>query len=153
MRKNYRRIKEGRIYNIWSNMKQRCTNLRNSQYKNYGGRGISVCDEWINSYSSFKEWALSNGYKDNLTIDREDNNGNYEPNNCRWVTRKVQQRNTRANVNITIDGTTKCIKEWCVFFFVNKYQREVNYFNYHNKDEKLLIERWEKRGYLDNWRR
>lgn len=83
-----------RLYHIWQNMKDRCYRSRNKRYKYYGGRGIKVCDEWFD-YISFKLWALNNNYKENLTIDRIDVNGNYEPSNCRWITIQEQQKNKR----------------------------------------------------------
>lgn len=93
-------------------MKQRCSNSNNTNYKNYGGRGISICDEWRSSFKAFEEWALSNGYEDNLTIDRIDVNGNYCPDNCRWITIRQQQRNKRQNIFVTMDGETLCMAEW-----------------------------------------
>lgn len=83
-----------RLYNIWSGMRSRCHSKGHTGFKNYGGRGITVCKEWSN-YCVFRDWALSNGYKDNLTIDRIDVNGNYEPSNCRWVDWTTQARNKR----------------------------------------------------------
>lgn len=100
-----------RLYNLWQKMKYRCYNKKSKDYKNYGGRGITICDEWKNDFVNFKNWAISNGYNENLTIDRIDNNGNYEPNNCRWVTIKEQSRNTRVNRNYEYKGKMICTQE------------------------------------------
>ena len=91
-----------RLYSIYNTMKQRCNNPNNTAYKNYGGRGIKVCAEWNKSdgLKTFGDWALANGYRDDLTIDRINVNGNYEPSNCRWITREEQASNTRRNVFI-----------------------------------------------------
>lgn len=101
-----------RLTNIYHHIRRRCTDKNNKDYKNYGGRGIKVCDEWLNNPRSFTEWALSNGYNDNLTIDRINVNGNYEPSNCRWVTIIEQNRNKRNSHNITINGEIHNCKEW-----------------------------------------
>lgn len=100
-----------RLYHIWNSMKQRCTNPNAVSYKYYGAKGVSVCHEW-ESFSGFRDWALSNGYKENLTIDRIKNTGNYEPSNCRWSTNKAQQNNTSYNKLLTYCGETYNITQW-----------------------------------------
>ena len=102
-----------RLYNIYKGMVHRCTHEKTAQYEDYGGRGITVCNEWLVNYDNFADWAYANGYEDNLTIDRIDNNGNYEPNNCKWSTRKEQNRNKRNNFMITYRRETKCLRTWC----------------------------------------
>lgn len=87
-----------RIYNIYQRMKQRCSNPKYTYYKYYGEKGIIVCHEWASNFDSFLMWSLKNGYNKDLTLDRIDGNKGYEPNNCRWVTRKCQANNTKSNV-------------------------------------------------------
>lgn len=101
-----------RLHTILEDVKQRCLNSNNKYYSYYGGRGITICDEWRKDFKSFYDWAMANGYSDDLTIDRIDNNGNYEPKNCRWATRKEQQRNLRCNRWITHQGETHTFAEW-----------------------------------------
>ena len=90
-----------RLYSIWKGIKTRTSNNKDRFYKDYGGRGIKICDEWKNDFKSFYDWAMSNGYSDELSIDRIDNNGNYEPNNCKWSTQIIQSRNQRIKRNNT----------------------------------------------------
>lgn len=100
-----------RLKRIWDSMKQRCENSADIHYKNYGGRGIAICDSW-RVFSGFKEWALLNGYDKHLTLDRINNDGNYEPSNCRWTTQKEQCNNKRTNHMISYNGETKTIAQW-----------------------------------------
>ena len=101
-----------RIYFIWQSMKDRCYNPNNKQYKNYGGRGIKVCDEWKNDFKIFLEWANKNNYDSSLTIDRINVNGDYEPLNCRWTTLKEQQNNKRNNVILAYKGEKHNVTQW-----------------------------------------
>lgn len=96
-------LKKDRLYQIWKNMKSRCNNPNVPAYKNYGGRGISVCEEW-ELFIPFMKWALSNGYTDDLTLDRKDNNVGYFPDNCRWIPKSEQAKN-RRNI-IVVEGKT-----------------------------------------------
>ena len=101
-----------RPYHIWERMKQRCNNPNYKEYDYYGGRGISICEEWKNP-KNFYDWAMENGYADNLSIDRIDVNKGYEPSNCRWATPKEQCNNKRNNIRITLYGETKTLAQWC----------------------------------------
>ena len=100
-----------KLYYVWHGMKKRCNDKNNKGYKWYGGRGIKICDEWLEDYIAFKNWAVSNGYEEGLTIDRINVDGNYEPDNCRWVDMKTQQRNRRNNVKAYYDGEERTISE------------------------------------------
>lgn len=104
--------KKERLFPIWRNMINRCYKPSDPAYKRYGGRGISVCDQWRNSYYDFREWANNNGYSDDLTIDRVDNNGNYEPSNCRWADRYTQNNNTSRNRYIEYQGESLTLSQW-----------------------------------------
>lgn len=102
---------ETRLHRIWKGMKTRCNNPNRKDYKFYGGRGIKVCDEWINSFALFEKWAIQNGYSDELTIDRIDVNSNYEPSNCRWVDMKIQALNKTNSLPKYKGKTLKQISE------------------------------------------
>lgn len=102
-----------RLYVIYNGIKSRCFNKNNPAYYRYGGRGITMCEEWVNSFELFREWSLNNGYDDKLSIDRIDVNGNYEPNNCRWSTPKEQGNNTRKNLIFQIDGKQVTLSQLC----------------------------------------
>lgn len=100
-----------RLHDIWTHMIQRCGNQNNAAYKDYGGRGICVCEEWL-EFVAFAKWATTNGYSEELTIDRIDNDKGYSPDNCRWTTQLVQSNNTRKNLFVTAFGETRTIKQW-----------------------------------------
>lgn len=110
-----------KLHSTWRSIKDRCYNKKNKSYSFYGGRGIVMCEEWLNEFVSFYDWANANGYKENLTIDRIDPNGNYCPENCRWVDRIKQANNTRRNVYVTINGETKSLPDWCRALGVNQH--------------------------------
>ena len=131
---NRHKMSGTRIYETWQDMKRRCYNKQNVRYNRYGGRGIKVCEEWLNNFQSFYDWAIRNGYSDDLTIDRIDNDGNYEPSNCRWSTVKEQCNNRSSNINITIGNATKSLMSWCEIF---------------NVDYKKVHARYQRNGYED----
>lgn len=105
-------MSESRLYRTWKSMKARCFNERVLCYPHYGGRGITVCEEWRNGFEAFRDWALANGYRDDLTIDRIDVNGNYCPENCRWETAKRQSENRTSNRLISFGGETYPVSVW-----------------------------------------
>ena len=100
-------------------MIRRCSIETETHFNRYGGRGIKVCDEWVDNYLEFKEWAMKNGYDEKLSIDRIDNNGNYTPKNCRWVDVKTQSNNRETNVLIKYQGVERTLKEWCTLLNLN----------------------------------
>lgn len=105
-----------KLYRTYYRMINRCYRENYPHYKSYGGRGIKVCDEWKNNFIEFKNWALKNGYKEGLSLDRINFNGNYEPTNCRWITMFEQASNKRNNLCYTIDGIKKTQTEWCRYY-------------------------------------
>lgn len=104
--------RNSRLYNIWSNMKARCSNSNSKNFKNYGGRGINVCDDWLNSFENFYNWAMDNGYDNKLTLDRIDNYKGYKPNNCKWSDYTQQERNRRNNHILEYNNEKHTIAEW-----------------------------------------
>ena len=112
---NHNHLKHGgrgtRLYYIWKTMRQRCNNPNCTKYRIYGQRGITICEEW-NDFAEFRKWAMSNGYAENLTIDRIDVNGNYEPSNCRWATAKEQSNNRRNTRYIEYLDERHTVSEW-----------------------------------------
>ena len=109
-----------RLYKCWKDMKSRCLNKNRKDYVNYGKRGIKVCDNWLD-FSNFSKWALKNGYKDTLTLDRINVNGNYEPSNCRWASLKQQANNTRRNIRLLFAGKNLTYSEWEVETGINQH--------------------------------
>lgn len=101
-----------RLYGIWVGMKTRCLNPNDKKFSSYGGRGITICEEWKDDFPAFAKWSLENGYNETLTIDRINSEKGYSPENCRWVDQMVQQNNRRNNHRITFNGRCLTIKEW-----------------------------------------
>ena len=123
-----------RIYNIWASMKSRCYNKNNKKdYKDYGERGIKMCESWKNSFQDFFSWAMSSGYQDDLTIDRIDVNGDYEPNNCKWSNVIEQANNKRNNHKIFYHGETHTLAEWCRILKLD-YNVIIKRIDYHKWD-------------------
>lgn len=116
------------LYSKYEGMKRRCYNTNDARYKYYGARGIAVCNEWLNSFEAFYEWATNNGYKKGLTLDRINVNGNYCPENCRWIDIKIQTRNRRSNLIFTYNNETLCLKDWAIKYNI-KYNTLVHRIN------------------------
>lgn len=141
-----------RLYDIWANIKGRCFNPKNERYIDYGGRGIKMCSEWDADFMNFYKWAMDNNYSDDLSIDRIDVNGDYCPENCRWVDNYVQANNTRTNHLITFNGKTQTISQWAREYNLQPYTiqsrlkmgwnikdiLEISPDVYNNRDKKLI---------------
>lgn len=102
-----------RLNRIWQSMKSRCYNSKQKRYAKYGGKGITICEEWLHNFQAFYDWAMANGYRDDLSIDRIDGDKGYYPENCRWASNKEQTRNRSITRRITINGETRPLMEWC----------------------------------------
>lgn len=107
------------LHRVWCQMKQRCDNKSDKAYKNYGGRGIGVCEEW-GEFEVFYQWSIQNGYRKGLTLERNDVNGDYGPENCSWIPFKEQSKNRRTNNYLTLNGTTKTLSEWARCLGINR---------------------------------
>lgn len=133
-----------RLMKIFYNMRTRCNNSKDRRFKDYGGRGIKLCKEWENNFLNFYNWAVNNGYKDGLTIDRIDNDSNYSPENCRWITLEEQSNNKRNSIFITINDITKTLKQWTKFMdwkynkYYARYMRNKIVFNKYDINQILI---------------
>lgn len=123
------------LYNIYYAMVNRCHKENSTVYNSYGARGIKVCDEWLNDFESFYNWSYANGYKQGLSIDRINNNGNYEPNNCRWVDMSVQSTNKRNTIYLTYNNKTQSMKQWA-----NELGLNYGNFKYRIRDKNMSID-------------
>ncbi len=123
-------------WNVWQSMLQRCNNSNNKDYINYGGRGIKVCEDWL-EYINFYNWSIENGYCEGVSIDRINPNGDYEPFNCRWITNKEQQNNKRNNIHILYEGKILTLTELAEITNINREVLEMRYIR-GDRDERLI---------------
>lgn len=114
-------MSKSKLYKVWCRIKGCTTSPTHADYKFYGEKGVSVCKEWRDSFETFRDWAFENGYEEGLTIDRIDPDGDYSPRNCRWVSILEQQHNRSNNIQITLNGETKCLSEWAKLYGINRY--------------------------------
>lgn len=144
-------MRHSRFYGTWKSMINRCENPKYVHYKDYGGRGIKVCEEWKNSIQTFHDWCVANGHQEGLTLDRKDVNGNYEPNNCRWATLKQQANNTRRTLYVYVDGIKYTATEITEKYgmggtLVHKYSTK-----YKNFAEAIEKWKWNKINVKNQW--
>lgn len=128
-----------RLYRIWKSMKCRCNNANHPSFKRYGARGIRISEEWEISYSTFKQWAISHGYSDDLELEREDVNGGYSPANCKWVSHYEQTLNRRDTLYITLDNVTMRLRDFCLVHSISI--NTVNNWRHRNVLEEKLSDR------------
>ena len=127
-----------RLYHIHQGIKKRCLDKNNNNYELYGGRGIKICDDWLNNFYNFEKWSLNNGYSDNLSIDRIDVNGNYEPSNCRWATFKEQNNNRRSNTFLSLNNEKLSLKMACEKYGVN-YNTAKNNIRKNTENKEIIF--------------
>lgn len=138
--RNYKHGEAGsRLYQAWEGIRARCLFPHHIKYRRYGGRGITICKEWINDFISFKKWSLKNGYDDRLEIDRIDNDGNYEPSNCRWITHKINTKNREVCDNFLFEGINYTLPELALKFGINKNTLASRIYSYKWSLEKALL--------------
>ena len=135
--KRFTRPHEKRLYKCYHAMKTRCLNPRDRNYARYGGRGITVCQEWLKGFDYFYQWALQNGYADNLTLDRRNNDGNYEPSNCRWITIQRQMQNTSKNIYVIYGGKKVALAHLAEIYEIPEYVLRQRY-HHGDRNEYLL---------------
>lgn len=127
---------QSRLASIWYHMKSRCYNEKDTNYKSYGALGISVCGDWLEDYLNFERWSLINGYSENLSIDRIDPKGNYEPNNCRWANQEVQSNNKKNTLFVEFENEVISLKQ-----AYNKIKPQISYqtakTRYHNGERNI----------------
>lgn len=141
--KGTHKLSKTRLYSVWTDMKQRCYNPNEIAYKNYGERGIEVCNEWKNDFAAFYNWAINNGYKDGLEIDRIDNNQSYSPNNCRWITHQEQQLNKRSNRLVEYNGIIKPLKIWVDELNLDYHKVNIRLLNGWNVEDAFFSDGYE----------
>lgn len=124
-----------RLYRIWSGIKSRCIDSNSTNYKYYGSRGITICDEWLNDFETFYNWSMKNGYEEDLTIDRINNNLGYSPDNCRWVSVSEQNRNKRNNIIIEYNGKKHCLADWAKIYNIPESTLRYRYYNGYKGNE------------------
>lgn len=127
-----------RLYRIYNCMKERCYNKNAPQYKDWGGRNIIICDAWLNDFMNFYNWAVDNGYQDDLSIDRIDNDKGYSPDNCRWTDRTTQNNNKRSNVYLTFEGKNQSLQEWADELGIPKSRLQNRYYRHWSTKEILF---------------
>lgn len=132
-------LSKDKFYQVWNGIKQRCYNVNNKNYHNYGKRGIEVCEEWLNDFQAFYEWSMNNGYCDGLQIDRIDNNKGYSPDNCRWVDRYVNNNNRRNNILFKYNNKTQSLMAWCRELNISYKTCMTRYYRGHTIEECLYL--------------